>query len=88
MAQVAPNTVYVAERATGLIHVEESFDVRPGKPRLSRTRCGRVLNFDNGEASGRIFCLGLAHLDHDPCDECRGVSSAESEQLAMAEVAR
>jgi hypothetical protein len=71
-------TVYVAERDTGLIHVEEKLARTAGwrqSHRISVTRCGKELDFDTGEAVGRIFSLGLSHLGQDPL---RGVLGGRS----------
>lgn len=77
--------VFVAESGFNVVHAEESFSAsRPGAHRISATRCGKELDFDGGEVAGRIFSLGLAHLEHEACEECRLVNSAESKQLAMA----
>jgi len=77
-------TIYVAERDTGLIHVEEKLVRVIGRHRISVSRCGKELDFDTGEASGRIFSLGLSRLGQEPCEECLAVDRAEALELAGA----
>jgi hypothetical protein len=77
-------SIYVAERDTGLIHVEEKLVRGIGRRRISVTRCGKHLDVDTGEAVGRIFSLGLSHLGQDPCEECLAVGRAEARELAGA----
>jgi len=63
-------TVYVAEKADGVIHIEERFTATAGESRVSHTRCGLALDFDSGEVAGRIFHLQFSHVFHDGCEEC------------------
>jgi hypothetical protein len=76
--------IHVAERDTGLIHVEEKLVRVLGRHRISVTRCGKQLDFDTGEAVGRIFSLGLSHLGQEPCEECQAVDRAKARELAGA----
>ena len=69
MQQVA-KPVYVAEKSTGVIHVERYFHCPHGENRKSVTRCGKELDFDAGETDGRIFHLGFRHVLQEGCEEC------------------
>jgi hypothetical protein len=77
-------SIYVAERDADVIHVEERLVRVIGRHRISVTRCGKELDFDTGEAAGRISSLGLSHLGQDPREECMAVSQAEATELAGA----